>query len=94
METRYKKIEGKRHVWYVPLNDNAWQNLHVKRRLDSNGYAGRYIEFRMYDGTIERVKGPYHVAGMYSYDQRSFIDDTGMTLDDVIVEHQLLEGEI
>lgn len=85
----FKKIKSKNinSVWYVPVNTpNPVNNLHVSYRSDKKGYAGRDIKFPMFDGTVDIVKGPYHVDLA-----ETFYKQTGISLDDFIAEHVLLE---
>ena len=87
----YSKIIGKRSTWYVPVNtDNPIKNLHVARKMDKNGYAGRDMRFLLTDGTEDVVKGPYCLE---DYGPRDFEEDTGILLADYIVQYLVLEEQ-
>ena len=46
--------------------------IHSKVQGDDDGYGGSVLEFLMDDGTIEKVKGPYHCD---SYSHTSILFD-------------------
>jgi hypothetical protein len=57
----YRKVQGNKYTWYIPLVDNAAAGIHVDRHDPrSDGYGGSILEFKLEDGTVDKVKGPWH----------------------------------
>lgn len=61
----YKKIETKSNVWYVSLASNAGDDIYVYVKNEDpdsyfKGYGGATLMFKLEDGTIDAVKGPWH----------------------------------
>lgn len=58
---RYRRIDGKRGVWLVAVQENEGDNVyfHNPRDKHSEGFAGRTLEFSLEDGTIYQAKGPW-----------------------------------
>lgn len=56
----YKKLQGKgKHIWLVPVNNDP-SMIHVHTQSPSSqGYGGSNIEFKIDDGSIYMVKGPW-----------------------------------
>lgn len=63
LESRvYKKIIGKRGIWYIAIQENAADNVYFCSKEDTNssGFGGATLTFKMEDGTEEQAKGPWH----------------------------------
>jgi hypothetical protein len=74
---RYKKIEGKNKTWYVAIQGNSADNIYVDTHdPKSEGFAGSTLEFQLEDGTIDKVKGPWHS------NSESLLSDTGYDITD------------
>ena len=72
-QPKYQKIVGKSGtIWFVPDSGNS-DLIHCSNS-DKNGYGGSTIEFKMVDGSIEKIVGPWHSNpdGLFS--------DTGVDL--------------
>lgn len=83
----YKKVIGKsRLAWYIPATDYPAENLHVEPNPEQNkpgyrgfrGYAGSTLNFRLKDGSIDAVTGPWHSSANNLY------MDTGINLKGLI----------
>jgi hypothetical protein len=73
----FTRVEGASgHTWYCPTNiPNKASQLHVDTHdPNSRGYGGSTLEFRLDDGTVAEVKGPWHSNSGY------FLDDTGVDI--------------
>lgn len=59
----YQKVQSKtgRTTWYVPTDTDRydWSIQVDAHDPDSQGYAGRTLEFRLDNGTTTKVKGPW-----------------------------------
>ena len=77
----FKKVETNKKIWYIPIQDNVADDLHVfikgTGKLDYfEGYGGAIIDFLLEDGTIDKVKGPWHS------NPDSLLQDTGIDVRD------------
>ncbi|MCE5308922.1 MAG: hypothetical protein LLG20_14885 [Acidobacteriales bacterium] len=78
-EQVYRKVQGKlRNTWYIPVNtetpgEGIQLDTHDPR---SEGYAGRTLSFRLEDGTVDQVKGPWHS------NSSALFEDTGVDVRD------------
>jgi len=72
-ERIFKKIQGKRGVWYVAIQDNPADNVYFTKNDGkySEGFAGRVLPFLLEDGTIDQIQGPWHS------NSDSLYEDTG-----------------
>ena len=76
----FKKVETDKKIWYIPVQDNAADDLHVQIKGEGSqlgsfqGYGGATLEFLLEDGTIDKVKGPWHSNSI------SLLADTGIDL--------------
>jgi hypothetical protein len=70
----YWKVTGKSgNTWYIPKTSTPATSLHVDtHNPHSEGYAGSFLSFEMEDGTVDKVKGPWHSNSDALY------DDTGV----------------
>lgn len=76
-QRRYKKIIGKSgRVWLYAIQDNSADNIYVSGGENSDGFGGRTLSFTLEDGTIEKLKGPWHSNSDALY------GDTGVDLRD------------
>ncbi len=74
----YIKVVGKKAkcTWYVPVSKDPTKNLHISYKTDKSGYGGALIKFRLVDGTVDVVKGPYCCE---EFGVDFFIEDVGYT---------------
>lgn len=75
----YKKLQGKSgNIWYISIIDkNIGDHIYVDtKNPNSNGFGGSTLSFQLDDGTIDRVKGPWHSGA------DSLFCDTGYDLRD------------
>jgi len=75
----FKKVETKTKIWYIPIQDNAADDLHVLIKNENpnsgfKGYGGATLSFALEDGTVDMVKGPWHS------NSDSLLADTGIDL--------------
>lgn len=71
----YRKVEGKRDTWYIPLNDWPTEGIQIDtHNPKSDGYGGATLSFTLEDGTIDKVKGPWHS------NSDSLFEDTGIDI--------------
>ena len=59
---KYKRLTGKKGIWYVAIQDNPADNIYFcnKRSGYSKGFGGATLHFELEDGTKEKVQGPWH----------------------------------
>jgi len=77
----FKKIEGKKGIWYIAKQKNPADNIYVTSKNKdgySDGFAGATLSFELEDGTIDKVQGPWHS------NSASLFNDTGY---DIINKH-------
>lgn len=83
MDRVFKKYKGKSgHTWYIPANqENVGDNVYVDtHNPKSDGFGGATLPFRLEDGTVDRVKGPWHSnSEAFSYDTGINITKTHLT---------------
>lgn len=77
----YDRIETKGHVWYVARAENSGDSVYVKVKNENpknyfKGYGGSTLDFKLSDGSVESVKGPWHSNA------DSLFADTGIDLRD------------
>lgn len=77
----FKKVETHSKVWYIPIQDNAADDIHVCIKNENKiggfrGYGGATLQFLMEDGTVDDVNGPWHS------NSDSLYRDTGIDLRD------------
>jgi len=75
----YKKIIGKRGVWFVPVSSDepaAGVQFHDPKALHSDGYGGATLRFELEDGSVYLAKGPWHGNA------ESLFQDTGYDIRD------------
>jgi len=96
----YRKVETISKIWYIPIQDNAADDIHVFIKGDGGkigrfqGYGGATLNFSLEDGTIDRVKAPWHSNSIALY------NDTGIDLRDktltigAIGKDRVYEGQI
>jgi len=76
----YRKVETEAKIWYIPIQDNAADDLHVFIKNKGGkigsfeGYGGATLNFLLEDGTTDAVKGPWHSNSL------SLFNDTGIDL--------------
>lgn len=88
----FKKIQGKRYLWLIPLNSNhPWQDIWAKHPYNSNGLGGAYASFNLHDGTRFEVKGPYN--WIHIDVNNTLVRDVGKTYEEIIADYQLLESK-
>jgi hypothetical protein len=58
---RFKRIDCKAGVWLVALQDNEADHVYFHNPKDHNsdGFAGRTLQFELEDGSIYSAKGPW-----------------------------------
>ena len=54
----YRKVVGKKHTWYVPATEYAAEGVHLAA---GDGYGGAVVKFRLLDGSVDQVKGPWRM---------------------------------
>jgi hypothetical protein len=61
-ERKFKKIIGKRGIWYVALQENEADNVYFTANDGkySNGFSGAEITFELEDGAQDQIQGPWH----------------------------------
>lgn len=77
----FKKVETDKKIWYIPIQENVADDLHVFIKGDGKfgsfeGYGGATLDFLLEDGTIDKVKGPWHS------NPDSLLADTGIDVRD------------
>lgn len=77
----YKKIEGKRGIWYVAVQENCGDNVYFADKHPApnayfQGFGGATLTFKLEDGTEDHVKGPWHS------NSGSLFEDTGYDVRD------------
>ena len=81
----YKKIIGENNTWYVAVQDNAADNVYCtpnfrKEGERSQGFAGATLQFKLEDGTVDNVQGPWHGnAGSMKLDTGIDLTNTCLT---------------
>ena len=74
---KYKLYIGKSGMrWLVAIQPNAADNVYVEGGPNSNGFAGRTLDFILEDGKIISLKGPWHTNA------NSLFKDTGVDIRD------------
>ena len=87
-EIIHKKIEGRRHTWYIPVNvNNPLDHMHVSFCHDNRGYGGQKMSFLLIDGNVDTVIGPYHAR---PFGTRIFENDVERSIVDIMAEIILL----
>lgn len=80
----WKKVESKVGTWYIPIDiENKGDYVHLSNR-NKNGYAGRFIDFELEDGTVDSVQGVWHS------NSRSLLENTGIDLTDKHIKRDIL----
>lgn len=57
----YKKIvrrDGK--IYLIAVQDNPADNIYVEGGFDNEGFGGSTLYFKLEDGTLLKLKGPWH----------------------------------
>ena len=78
---KFKKVETHTKIWYIPIQDNPADELHVFIKKENpnscfKGYGGATLKFLLEDGIVDEVKGPWHSNA------DSLFSDTGIDLRD------------
>jgi hypothetical protein len=94
----FKKVETDAKIWYIPIQENPADDLHVFIKTENTqlggfrGYGGATLNFLLEDDTIDAVQGPWHS------NPDSLLADTGIDLKDksltfgVIARERIYEG--
>jgi hypothetical protein len=76
-ERRYKLYTGKSgRRWLVAIQPNEADNVYVEGGPNSNGFAGRTLDFTLENGEVISLKGPWHTNA------DSLFEDTGVDIRD------------
>lgn len=66
----YRRIDGKRGVWLVAIQENEGDQVyfHNPKDLHSDGFGGATLKFILKDGTTYEARGPWKTGpeGLYS----------------------------
>lgn len=87
---KHKKLVGKKYTWYVGMIENEADEIYVDPAdPKSDGFAGRTLNFELEDGTVDKVKGPWHS------NSSALLEDTEYDIKDkhhtkVVISYELL----
>lgn len=72
-KTFLKIVDHRGYIWYASINDPAAGNwVHMANFGANDGYGGREISFKLTDGTIETIKGPWQVPASWLFRATGF----------------------
>lgn len=73
---KFKKYQGKSgNTWYLSIQENCADNVYVDQHdPKSDGFGGAVLTFELEDGTVDKVKGPWHS------NSEAFSRDTGINI--------------